>query len=161
MFVVNIRALQELLATARLSSSQVLRYLIGFLIFGPAPAVVLYLPVKSLPLIETRLLASCVIPILGATYCSRRNHEASAFLERFVAVGFVVAVRFAIGFALAFCIGMLTAGIYLGATGVNVAEHFPAQANQAWLGLAVYSTWHLLYFWRVGVRLSQIPATSP
>jgi hypothetical protein len=161
MYFLNVRRLQDMLAGTSLSPSESLRYLIGFLVIGPAPGLVLYLPPKSPGLTASHFAAVWLTAVIGAAYCYRRNQAPQAFLERFVSVGFVMAVRFAVAFVLIVCAGIIAAAIFLGITGVNIADRLSSQSHAvAWLSVLVGVVWHLTYFWRVGVRLGQIPASQ-
>lgn len=162
MYYLSAHQLREQLATHRLPPSQSLQYLMGFLLIGPTPILFLPLP-KAFPwMIVPRVAAGLLVLIIGARYCYRKARASQDFAERFIAMGFVVAVRLLLAFTVTFCLGMVAAAIAAALTDVNVFERLPPQQSQAgaWLGIAALVGWHSLYFWRLGVHLGRIPLAS-
>ena len=145
---VNIRRLKDDLARGPLSARETAGYLAaqGMLLS------ILFVPMPAEAPEPWAFIVYPAIALAGVYYCYRQNGAASGerLPERYLALGWVVGVRIAIGSLLI----ALAASLVIGFTALTLdfleSPYFPLAMNVVGVGLSA------LVYWRLGVHLADV-----
>ncbi len=155
MYFLSIDHLRTSLSEEDHSPRQDLAYLIGLFIVSATPFGSLTFTTEMTNWWDTLYsLGSIAVIIWGIRFCFRSNNEPSLFLSRFVAVGFVTAVRFALFLGIAMLLGSLALGLSAAFLDIDI----PTEHSRAFtvVFLLAFFLVEILYYWRVGVQLSRV-----
>jgi hypothetical protein len=148
-----------------------LRYLIGFvfigfLILGPG-LVTVSVSVSPIWLACLYIAVALGVAVVGCQYCYRRHSDPTHFFSHFIAVAFVVALRFIV--VTAFVASLVALGVVAVSTLVlntGAARQLSSipSLGPVTLALVLVATpvaFQGLYLWRVGVHLGRIRKLVP